>query len=69
MITVRKGDVIRIVPERGPERVMIVSHVEHHVITLIDHPQGAALEDPEFGRPIRLRDEFDATPLPDEGQE
>lgn len=35
--TVTKGDVIRIVPERGPERVMTVAHVEHHVITLADN--------------------------------
>ncbi len=35
-VTVRKGDVIHIVPERGPERDMVVSHVEHHIITLID---------------------------------
>ena len=34
--TVTKGDVIRIVPEKGPERVMLVSHVEHHIITLTD---------------------------------
>jgi hypothetical protein len=33
---VTKGDVIRIIPERGPERVMVVAHVEHHVITLAD---------------------------------
>jgi hypothetical protein len=33
---VTKGDVIRIIPERGPERVMLVVHVEHHIITLAD---------------------------------
>jgi hypothetical protein len=33
---IRKGDVIHIVPDSGPERDMIVSHVEHHLITLID---------------------------------
>lgn len=33
---VAKGDVIRIIPEAGPERVMLVSHVEHHIITLAD---------------------------------
>ena len=41
--TVAKGDVIRIIPERGPVRVMRVAHVEHHVITLAeacDCPQG-----------------------------
>ena len=42
--TVTKGDVIRIVPEAGPERVMQVSHVEHHVITLADLG-GEAAED------------------------
>ena len=35
-ITVAKGDIIRIVPDRGPERVMLVTHVEHHIITLAD---------------------------------
>ena len=34
--TVTKGDTIRIIPDKGPERVMVVSHVEHHVITLSD---------------------------------
>lgn len=33
---VTKGDVIRIIPERGPERVMVVSHVERYAITLAD---------------------------------
>lgn len=35
---VSKGDLIRIIPEKGPERVMVVAHVEHHVITLADPP-------------------------------
>lgn len=42
--TVTKDDVIRIVPEQGPVRVMRVAHVEHHIITLTeacDCPQGA----------------------------
>ena len=39
-VTVTKGDVIRIVPESGPERVMLVAHVEHHIITLADIPEG-----------------------------
>jgi hypothetical protein len=39
--TVTKGDTIRIVPESGPERLMQVSHVEHHIITLSDlDPEG-----------------------------
>lgn len=33
---VTKDDIIRIIPEKGPERVMRVSHVEHHIITLAD---------------------------------
>lgn len=37
--TVTKGDAIRIVPEKGPERVMLVAHVEHYVITLADLPE------------------------------
>jgi hypothetical protein len=37
-VTVTKGDTIRIIPERGPERVMLVAHVEHHIITLADLP-------------------------------
>ena len=39
-VTVTKGDTIRIIPEKGPERVMVVSHVEHHVITLSDPASG-----------------------------
>lgn len=35
-MTITKGDIIQIVPERGPVRIMRVSHVEHHVITLAD---------------------------------
>lgn len=35
-VSVTKGDTIRIIPERGPERLMAVAHVEHHVITLSD---------------------------------
>lgn len=31
-----KGKTVRIIPERGPERVMVVNHVERHVITLAD---------------------------------
>lgn len=37
-VTIRRGDVIIIVPDRGPERKMVVNHVEHHVITLVDLP-------------------------------
>jgi hypothetical protein len=37
--SVKKGDLIRIIPERGPERHMIVAHVEHHIITLSDSEQ------------------------------
>ena len=33
---VAKGDTIRIIPEHGADRVMVVAHVEHHIITLID---------------------------------
>jgi hypothetical protein len=40
--TVTKGDTIRIIPDKGPERVMVVSHVEHHVITLSDPADRAA---------------------------
>lgn len=40
-VTVTKGDTIRIIPDRGPERVMAVSHVEHHIITLADVPEAA----------------------------
>jgi hypothetical protein len=42
VITVKKADVIRIVPDLGPERIMIVAHVEHHVITMADHPDPPA---------------------------
>lgn len=35
-VSVAKGDVIRVVPERGPERLMLVAHVEQHIITLSD---------------------------------
>ena len=31
---IAKGGIIRIIPDLGPERVMRVSHVEHHIITL-----------------------------------
>ena len=34
--TLRVGETITIIPDSGPEREMIVAHVEHHVITLID---------------------------------
>lgn len=34
--SVTKGDVITIVPERGPQRRMLIAHVEHHIITLAD---------------------------------
>lgn len=37
--TVSKGDIICIIPEKGPERVMTVAHVEHYVITLADLPE------------------------------
>jgi hypothetical protein len=33
---ITRGDTIRIRPDKGPERVMTVSHVEHHIITLSD---------------------------------
>jgi len=35
---ITKGDVIRIIPEKGPEWIMLVSHVEQHIITLADLP-------------------------------
>jgi hypothetical protein len=35
-ISITRGDVIVIVPERGPRRRMLVAHVEHHIITLAD---------------------------------
>ncbi len=35
---VRRGTRIRIIPEAGPERVMVVMHVEHHIITMADDP-------------------------------
>lgn len=34
--TIRKGDVIHIIPEKGPRRLMRVGHVEHHMILLAD---------------------------------
>lgn len=37
-----KGKAVRIIPERGPERNMIVSHVEHHAVTLTDPAEEAA---------------------------
>jgi hypothetical protein len=36
IVTVKCGDTIHIVPEVGPERDMLVAHVEHHIITLVD---------------------------------
>jgi hypothetical protein len=42
--TVTKGDVIVIVPERGPRRRMLVAHVEHHLITLTDLDEPSATE-------------------------
>ena len=42
LVTVTRGDAIRIIPGKGPERVMVVSHVEHHVITLSDPADRAA---------------------------
>lgn len=33
---VAAGEIVRIIPKRGPERLMRVAHVEHHVITLSD---------------------------------
>ena len=41
-VTITKGDTIRIIPDKGPGRVMVVSHVEHHVITLSDPADRAA---------------------------
>jgi hypothetical protein len=38
-VTVTKGDTIHIVPERGPERLMHVVHVEQHIITMNDLPE------------------------------
>jgi hypothetical protein len=35
-VKVKMGDVIHIIPESGPERVMEVAHVEHLIITLRD---------------------------------
>ena len=37
-ITVARNDVIGIVPDAGPRRTMLVSHVEQHIITLNDLP-------------------------------
>lgn len=37
-VTVTKGDSIHIVPERGPERLVHVVHVEQHIITMNDLP-------------------------------
>jgi hypothetical protein len=42
--TIAAGDVIRIIPDRGPERVMVVARVERHVITLADVPGAGAAE-------------------------
>ena len=42
LMMVTKGDVITIVPEQGPDRLMAVAHVEHHLITLTDLPGGAS---------------------------
>lgn len=36
LTSVTKDDMIRIVPEYGPVRIMRVAHVEHHIITLAD---------------------------------
>ena len=36
-----KGRLVRIIPERGLERVMRVSHVERHVVTLADPDEAA----------------------------
>ena len=41
-VSVKRGDTITIIPDKGPERVMVVSHVEHHVITLSDPADRAA---------------------------
>lgn len=35
-VTVKKGDTIKLIPDSGPEYVMKVAHVEHHIITLCD---------------------------------
>lgn len=36
-----KGKTVRIIHERGPERLMVVNHVERHVITLADPDEAA----------------------------
>jgi len=46
MKTIQKNDVIRIIPDVGPTRLVIVVHVEHHIITLTDHPNPAGYEEP-----------------------
>lgn len=35
-VTVTRGGIIRIVPDKGPERLMRIAHVEQHIITLSD---------------------------------
>lgn len=52
--TVTKGDIIVIVPERGPRRRMLVSHVEHHIILLTDVPQQGLASVPNPGVSLRL---------------
>jgi len=42
---VARGDVIHIVPDAGPERRMLVTHVEHHIIALSDLPEPVPVEE------------------------
>lgn len=54
-LTIARNDVIRIVPESGPEQTMLVSHVEHHIITLADLDGDEPLEPlmtTHQGRPV-----------------
>lgn len=43
--TITKGDVIEIIPEKGPRRRMLVGHVEWHIITLADLDGAQAASD------------------------
>jgi hypothetical protein len=52
--TIAKGDTIRIIPDAGTERVMVVSHVEHYVITLSD-PEPPSLAAIHNGQHIDAR--------------
>jgi predicted double-glycine peptidase len=40
--TVQKGDVIVIVSDNGDQHTVVVSHVEHHIITMTDLPEAPA---------------------------